>query len=116
MNDPQQQAAADYLNRMGRQKAPFLAKAIVHYMECREVPRIGGTMAMDEHTLEQAILSVLAKHPRLIRPDESTDEPVYSCDAPDAERLESEPPVWDAVMSGESLRAITKTLATFRSQ
>lgn len=116
MNDPQQEAAANILNRMGRQKAQFLAKAIVHYMECQEAPHINGTMTLDEHTLEQAILSVLAKHPHLLRPDEAADETAALLKAPETKHLESETPVWDDVMSEESLSAITKTLAAFRSQ
>lgn len=115
MNDPQQQAAADILNRMGRQKAQFLARAIVHYMECREAPQIKAAAVMDEQMLEQAILAVLARHPNLMRPNASTDEPVVQ-EALETEQPGSEPPVWDDVMSEEGLSAITKTLAAFRSQ
>lgn len=116
MNDPQQQAAADYLNRMGRQKAPFLARAIVHYMECQETPQIKSAAVLDEHTLEQAILTVLTKHPSLMRPDASPEKPVELQETPKTERPEGEPPVWDDVMSEEGLSAITKTLAAFRRQ
>ena len=116
MNDPQQQAAADYLNRMGRQNAPFLARAIVHYMECQEAPQIKSAAVVDEQTLEQAILTILAKHPYLMRPDASADKPVELQETPKTERSEGEPPAWGDVMSEEGLSAITKTLAAFRRQ
>lgn len=116
MNDPQQQAAVDILNRMGRQKAQFLARAIVHYMECQEVPQVKAATVLDEHTLEQAILAVLAKHPNLMRPDTSPDEPVDLQEAPEMEQPVNESTVWDDVMSDAGLSAITKTLAAFRRQ
>ena len=33
MNDPQQRAAVEILNRMGRQKAQFIAQALTHYFD-----------------------------------------------------------------------------------
>lgn len=40
MNDPQQQAAVEILNRMGRQKAQFIAQALAHYMDCKCHPQV----------------------------------------------------------------------------
>ena len=53
MNDPQQQAAVEILNRMGRQKAQFIAQALTHYAECKCHTQVENQPTWDEPALEQ---------------------------------------------------------------
>lgn len=115
MNDPQQQAAVDILNRMGRQKAQFIAQALIHYTECKGSPQAAAQGVLDEHTLEQAILSVLARHPEFISP-EPCDDTAEGEDAPQMELTEAPSSVQNGFMTEEGLSAINKTLLAFRQQ
>ncbi len=115
MDDPQQQAAVDILNRMGRQKAQFIAQALIHYMECKLCPQTASPSVLDEHTLEQAILSVLARHPEFIA-SEKCDKTVQMQDAPKLEQAEELSSVQNGFMTKKSLSAINKTLSAFRKQ
>ena len=74
LNDPQQKAAVDILNRQGRQKASFLAKALVFYMEYHAVTP-EKLLVKDQATLEQAIIAVLAKNPGILSAESQPMEP-----------------------------------------
>lgn len=115
-NDPQQQMAVDILNRLGRQKAQFLARAIVHYMECQEALHTAVPATVDEQTLEKAILAVLRKHPQFTQAGNEGRTEIEGRDTPVSAVAESATQVWDEFMDEESLQAINKTLAAFRSQ
>lgn len=115
LNDPQQQAAAEILNRMGRQKAQFIAQALLHYTECKSLPQTAAQAVLDEHTLEQAILSVLAHHPEFV-PSKQSDTTVEVRDTPQIGQEEEFSSVQNGFMTEESLSAINKTLSAFRSQ
>lgn len=66
LNDPQQSAAVDILNRNGRQKASLIARALLYYMESPGTSHEEKSYIPDNAILEQAILSVLTKNPHLI--------------------------------------------------
>lgn len=113
MNDPQQQAAVDILNRMGRQKAQFIAQALIHYTKCKGNPQTGAPGALDERTLEQVILSVLARHPEVMASEPCEDTAPASEQAiPRTEQTET----LSSVLTEEGLSAISKTLSAFRNQ
>ncbi len=114
MNDPQQQAAVEILNRMGRQKAQFIAQALIHYTECQRRPQAENHAAWDERTLERAILSVLAHHPEFM----SSGQGDNAAEGQDALREQAEKPtsVQDGFMTEKGLNAISKTLSAFRKQ
>lgn len=115
LNDPQQQTAVEILNRMGRQKAQFIAQALIHYAEYKSRPQMTPQAVLDEHTLEQAILSVLARHPELV-PSGQGGETTEGQEALLAEQAEGPSSVQNDFMTEEGLSAISKTLSAFRSQ
>ena len=112
MNDPQQQAAVEILNRMGRQKAQFIAQALAHYMDCKCHPQVENKAAWDERVLEQAIISILSRHPEFI-PSEQGEETTEVQDALQVEQAEEPPSSQNSSMTKESLSAINKTLSAF---
>lgn len=115
MNDPQQQAAVEILNRMGRQKAQFIAQALTHYTECKCHPQVETPAAWDERALERAILSVLARHPEFMSPRQG-DDAVEVQDSLQVEQTEEPSSVQDSLLAENSLISISKTLAAFRNQ
>lgn len=115
MNDPQQQAAVEILNRMGRQKAQFIAQALTHYAECKCHPQAETQAAWDERALERAILSVLARHPEFMSSGQG-DDTAEGQDSLQVEQTEESSSVQNGLMAENSLSAISKTLAAFRNQ
>ena len=116
LNDPQQQAAVDILNRLGRQKAQFLAQALIYYTEYKEPAPTTADRIIDPQMLEQAVLSVLAKHPQFTKPGENTGDTAIDCASSKLEASESLASDWNDFMNEENLDAINKTLAAFRCQ
>lgn len=114
INDPQQQAAVEILNRMGRQKAQFIAQALTHYMECKCHPQVENQTTWDERALEQAILSVLSRHPEFI-PSGQDEETTAVQEALQIGRTEEPSSNQNGSMTKESLSAISKTLSAFRN-
>lgn len=115
MNDPQQQAAVEILNRMGRQKAQFIAQALTHYTECKCHPQVESQTVWDERTLERAILSVLSRHPEFMSSGQS-EMTTEVQDALQMERTEEPSSDQNGSMTEESLSAINKTLSAFWKQ
>jgi len=116
MNDPQQQMAVDILNRLGRQKAQYLAQALIHYAECREAAPLTAPVEIDERVLEQAILSVLSKHPQFMRSSGTDEADREAANQQETASLDDPAPIWDEFINDNSLEAINKTLAAFRRQ
>ena len=117
LNDPQQQAAVDILNRLGRQKSQFVARALLHYSECTDMSLVATPAPVDEHILEQAILAVLSKHPSFC-PSQSPvikKECIDPPEPPQPEQVDTTPPppVSDSTIPDESLSAINKTMKAF---
>lgn len=115
MNDPQQQAAAEILNRMGRQKAQFIAQALTHYTECKCHPQAESQTVWDERTLERAILSVLSRHPEFISSVQG-EEATEVQENLRVEQAEEPSSAQNGFMTEEGLSAISKTLSAFRNQ
>ena len=117
LNDPQQRAAVDILNRLGRQKSQFVARALLHYSECTDMSLMATPAPVDEHKLEQAILAVLSKHPSFCSSQSPVikDEPIDPLEPPQSEQVEttSPHPVSDSAIPDESLNAINKTMKAF---
>lgn len=60
--DPRHRAVIDLLNRQGRNKAQFLANAVLHYINCAEASEIRMPAVPDKGALEKLILGVLEAH------------------------------------------------------
>ena len=114
MNDPQQQVAVEILNRMGRQKAQFIAQALTHYTQCKCHPQVENQSTWDEPALEQAILSVLARHPEFMSAGQE-DGAAEGQDAPQ-EQAEEPSSEQNGSMTEAGLNAISKTLSAFWNQ
>ena len=98
MNDPQQRAAVEILNRMGRQKA-----------------QLENQTTWDERALERAILSVLSRHPEFMSSGQS-EMTIEVQDALQVEQTEEPSSDQNGSMTEESLSAINKTLSAFWNQ
>ena len=115
MNDPQQRAAVEILNRMGRQKAQFIAQALTHYAECKCHQQMENQTTWDERALERAILSVLSSHPEFMSSGQS-EMTIEVQDALQVEQTEEPSSDQNGSMTEESLSAINKTLSAFWNQ
>lgn len=61
-NDPAHLAVIHILERQGtRQKAQFIANAILHYIHCPETPDISVRAGVDPAMIEQVMLEILRK-------------------------------------------------------
>ena len=60
IHDPQHQTVVALLNQQGRNKAQFLASAVLHYINCKETPNL-QVLPVDPETLEKIIVSILEK-------------------------------------------------------
>ena len=60
IHDPQHQTVVALLNQQGRNKAQFLASAVLHYINCKETPN-QQVPPVDPETLEKIIVSILEK-------------------------------------------------------
>ena len=60
IHDPQHQTVVALLNQQGRNKAQFLASAVLHYINCKETPNL-QVPPVDPETLEKIIVSILDK-------------------------------------------------------
>lgn len=105
MEDPQQRAAAEFLEQQGRRKAQLLTNAILRYLQtgrgCGE-----GPAGVSEEALEQMMLSILKKHPQL----------AAGRDAAPAAAKAAPPEPWADADGDDALKAITNTLAAFQKQ
>ena len=115
MNDPQQRAAVEILNRMGRQKAQFIAQALTHYAECKCHPQMENQTTWDERALERAILSVLSRHPEFMSSGQS-EMTIEVQDALQVEQTEEPSSDQNGSMTEAGLNAISKTLSAFWNQ
>lgn len=105
MEDPQQRAAAEFLEQQGRRKAQLLTNAVLRYLQtgqgCGE-----GPAGVSEEALEQMMLSILKKNPQL----------TSGRDAVPAAAKAAPPEPWADAGGDDALRAITNTLAAFQKQ
>ena len=105
MEDPQQRAAAEFLEQQGRRKAQLLTNAVLRYLQTGQ--GYGeGTAGVSEEALEQMMLSILKKHPQL----------AAGQDAAPAAAKAAPPEPWADTGGDDALKAITNTLAAFQKQ
>lgn len=111
LNDPLQKAAVETLNRQGRHKAQLIARALSQYTEGGAISYIQRAPDLAEDALEQAILSVLSKHPDLLSGNGRTG----ITQEPDARTgpLQTERAAPTETLTQECRNAIQKTLASF---
>lgn len=103
MEDPQQRAAAEFLEQQGRRKAQLLTNAMLHYLQ---IGQGEGPAGVSEEALEQMMLSILKKHPQV----------AAGQDVAPAAAKAAPPEPWADTGGDDALRAITNTLAAFQKQ
>ena len=59
-HDPQHKTVIALLNKQGRNKAQFLTNAVLHYINCSEVPEFRRPVP-DAEALERLVLEILAR-------------------------------------------------------
>lgn len=111
LNDPLQKAAAEMLNRQGRHKAQLIARALSQYSEDGALSRTQRVPDLTEDMLEQAILSVLAKHTDILSGIGGAGTAQAPEDPENPLREESAVPAETLTLECHS--AIQKTLASF---
>lgn len=111
-NDPQQQMAADILERQGRRKAQYIANAIWYYAHCAEGIDAATMPMMDDKALELLVLNILKKQ------GIGRVEQMNSCESPRAkEQVQIESSVdnrQEAAFDDFDLAAIANTLSAFQ--
>lgn len=97
IHDPQHQTVVALLNQQGRNKAQFLASAVLHYINCKETPNL-QVPPVDPETLEKIIVSILEKRDKQKRGGGVPQRTEKACEISPAEvpqaKEESEKLVW----------------------
>lgn len=120
LGDPQQERAAELLERQGRKKASFITDALLHYISCTETPDICVPPTVSMAEIEKIVLAVLEKQAAregdagtLIKPTDNHACEQYTAQATDSEVI---PEDLQALLGNDSLAAITSTLAAFQGE
>lgn len=114
--DPAHQAVIDLLEQQGpRQKAQFIANAVLHYVHCPETPDIHLPQTVDRAAVEAIVLEILNQ-----QRGEENKERWQSMPLDAEEKLTKMPDVDRAVagmeesIDAETLELISSTMAGFR--
>ena len=84
IHDPQHQTVVALLNQQGRNKAQFLASAVLHYINCKETPNL-QVPPVDPETLEKIIVSILEKRDKQKRGGDVPQRTEKACEISPAE-------------------------------
>lgn len=116
-NDPAHRAVIDILEQQGsRQKAQFIANAVLHYIQCSETPDIRITQTVDAASIEKIVLEILKEQgmgETNARLGQVVSNPVIrKIDEPlnQSKELES------GMLNDEMLEMIAHTMSAFRSK
>ena len=115
-HDPAHQAVIDLLEQQGpRQKAQFIANAVLHYIHCPETPDILLPQKVDRAAVEAIVLEILSQQKG--RENIENRQAVL----PAAEEKAMKKPDVDCAgvgmeesIDGETLKLISNTMAGFR--
>lgn len=76
-SDPEHLQAIEILNSLPpRSKAPYIAKALIHFENCDETPTIRRNPALDRKALEAIVREILSKESRAPAPIPQKNEEV----------------------------------------
>jgi len=111
LEDPQQRTVSHLLEQQGRHKAQFLTSAVLHYIQQSE-QKNSSSFTIDEQELEQVLMSILKKHPQIVKEisnESTTDKDIPSPAVPAVGS-------WETPVSDDAMLAISETLAAFQQQ
>lgn len=106
--DPCHQQTVDILNQQGRRKAQFIVNAVMHYINCSEIPDIKPG-AIDTALIEGVVRRLLAEQDNTEgkRPPEQPQRKVHKSESISIKNAES-------AIGAEGMAAIMHTMAGFR--
>ena len=115
-HDPAHQAVIDLLEQQGpRQKAQFIANAVLHYIHCSETPDIHLPQTVDRAAVEAIVLEILNQQRGRENEESQQSIPLG------AEEKYTKMPDTDRAVVGmeesidtETLKLISSTMAGFR--
>lgn len=106
--DPCHQQTVDILNQQGRRKAQFIVNAVMHYINCSEIPDIKPTV-IDTALIEGVVRRLLAEQDNTEgeRTPEQPQRKVHKSESISIKDAES-------AIGAEGMAAIMQTMAGFR--
>lgn len=108
--DPQHRLVIDLLNQQGRNKAQFLTNAVLHYINCSEVPEPRPSIP-DGELLEKMVLEILARHSGKPAVEDAQGPIRETRISPDEARMPSDAEQWFGGKDG--VAAILNSLEIF---
>lgn len=116
-NDPAHRAVIDILEQQGpRQKAQFIANAVLHYIHCSETPDIRITQMVDITSIEKIVLEILKEQgmgETNARLGQVVSNPVIR---KINEPLNQSKELESGMLNDEMLEMIAHTMSAFRSK
>lgn len=100
------------LNQQGRNKAQFLASAVLHYINCKETPNL-QVPPVDPETLEKIIVSILEKRDKQKRGGDVPQRTEKACEISPAEALQAKEESENWFGSAGEVSAILDSLKMF---
>lgn len=116
-NDPAHRNVIDILEQQGpRQKAQFIANAVLHYIHCPETPDIRITQTVDAAFIEKIVLEILKEQGMGETTAESgqtvSNRVIRKMDEPKKTSKELE----TRILDDEMMEMIAHTMSAFRSK
>lgn len=116
-NDPAHDMVIRILEKQGpHSKAPFIANAILHYINCPETPDISMLQAVDRASIETIVIEILKQQG--IKKQKVEEKPVIQIKLKDssAETVQTIDTKFDTQqMNDEMLALIASTMSAFRN-
>ena len=112
IHDPQHQTVVALLNQQGRNKAQFLASAVLYYINCKETPNPQAP-PINPETLEKIIVSILEKRDKQKRGGDVPQKIEKACEASHAEAPEARDESENWFGSAGDVSAILDSLKMF---
>lgn len=112
LNDPQQQAVCELLEKQGRHKAQFITSAVLHYINCSKAPEITSRPLADFDLIEKIVLDILEQRmSENCRPCKSSTSYQHHSVQPTQPIIETE-----RLLDEDSILAIKNTLSAFQDE
>lgn len=116
-NDPAHLAVIHILERQGtRQKAQFIANAVLHYIHCPETPDIPVPKVIDRTMIESVVLDILKQqNDKIVQVEQSSEQLVKTVSA-QITPMDGTEEISVGDMDEDTLRLISSTLEGFREK
>ena len=112
IHDPQHQTVVALLNQQGRNKAQFLASAVLHYINCKETPNL-QVPPVDPKILEKIIVSILEKRDKQMHSENVPQKTESVCETNPVEDSQAKEDLEDWFGSAGEVSAILGSLKMF---